>query len=441
MKRLKHTRVSTGTLHEDFQYEYNLDDEITKITSLASAPLTPLSKMATAADAANRIAQFGAASYSFNQEGQTTAKTDISGTTGYQWDARGRLTRATLPSGQIVDYGYDVLGRRVNRAANGLTTTFQYDGADVVIDRIGGVGTDYLNGLEVDEKLRQSDGTWGTNYFLRDHLGSTIGLTATSGEMVELLQSYEAFGSGNISQRTRYGYTGRERDDLTGLMHYRARWYDPYQGRFFSEDQVHQESSLNLYGYVGNNPIGNIDPSGEVVQIFIGAGTSVITGFLIAKLTGQCYGWKEALIDAGTGALGVGLASKAQKLWRIQKLRQIAKSRGLSNKPGHGYTETWESGIERLHIKHEAAKNSGLQPDSYRPRFDYRTGPGQYWDPFTGRIGPGPKSALGHVPLEPPLSPSASAGVGMITGPLGTAARAGCGSNSSNCKVDVTVVE
>jgi hypothetical protein len=28
---------------------------------------------------------------------------------------------------------------------------------------------------------------------------------------------------------TRYGYTGRERDSLTGLQYNRARWYDPHR--------------------------------------------------------------------------------------------------------------------------------------------------------------------------------------------------------------------
>ncbi|MFN0110520.1 MAG: RHS repeat-associated core domain-containing protein [Blastocatellia bacterium] len=292
LKRLKHTRVSTGTLHEDFQYEYNLDDEITKITSLASAPLTPLSKTATAADAANRIPQFGTASYSFNQEGQTTAKTDASGTTGYQWDARGRLTRATLPSGQAVDYGYDVLGRRINRAASGLTTTFQYDGADVVIDRVSdGSFYDYFNGLDIDDKLRQSGGAWGAIYFLQDHLGNTSGLAIIGGSLLEAQQQYDAFGASVGSMRTRYGYTGRERDEQTGLMYYRARWYDSQQGRFLSEDSIRFRGGTNFYLYVGNSPLLFKDPMGKDIYglttgASAGAGLGVAGGTATAGLMG-----------------------------------------------------------------------------------------------------------------------------------------------------------
>lgn len=59
---------------------------------------------------------------------------DATGTTNYQWDARGRLTKAVLPNGQSVDYSFDALGRRASRSYQGNTTSFLYDGSDVVAD-------------------------------------------------------------------------------------------------------------------------------------------------------------------------------------------------------------------------------------------------------------------------------------------------------------------
>ena len=296
LKRLKHTRVSTGTLHEDFQYEYNLDDEITKISSLASAPLTPQSKTATMADAANRIGQFGAASYSFNQEGQTTSKTDASGTTNYQWDVRGRLKQVTLPNGAVVNYGYDVFNRRISRSANSVTTTFQHDVDDVVIDRgSDGSSIDYLNGPDVDDKLRQASGIYGTLYFLADRLGSVAVLANASGILNEQFQ-YEAFGSNPGSIRTRYTYTGRERDDVSGLVFYRARWYDTQQGRFISEDPIGFWGGWNFYAYVGNNPLSRKDPTG-----LLNPGFCALGGFAGGALLGAGIG---GFIGGGVGALG-----------------------------------------------------------------------------------------------------------------------------------------
>lgn len=261
LERLTHTN-GLNQIIEDLQYSYNPDDQIASIASLASAQMLPEAKTISPADAANRIAQFGQPSYSFNDEGQTAIETDDQGTTIYEWDARGRLTRATLPSGQTVSYGYDALGRRANRTAGGVTMDFLYDRADVVLDRgSNGSQTDYLNGLGIDQKLRQANAITGSLYFLPDHLGSTMALTEAVGNVVEQM-SYEAFGENSGSMLTRYGYTGRERDSMTGSHYYRARWYDPWQGRFISEDPIDYVGGMNLYRYVSDDPINFTDPEG-----------------------------------------------------------------------------------------------------------------------------------------------------------------------------------
>lgn len=258
---------------EDLQYSYNADDEIAAITSLASATLLTSAKTVAAADAANRIPQFGPASYSFDDQGQTVTKTDTQGTATYNWDARGRLTSVALPGGQNVSYSYDALGRRKSRTAGGMTTSFLYDGQDVVRDAISGGGiVDYLNGVGIDQKLRQT-GAGGNLYLVQDHLGSTNALTNVSGGMVERAQ-YEAFGFYAGSALTRYDFTGRERDPATGLLYYRARWYDPQQGRFVLEDPIGLTSGeVNLYAYVSSDPISFNDPSGLFRPFDWAAGT------------------------------------------------------------------------------------------------------------------------------------------------------------------------
>jgi RHS repeat-associated protein len=263
LARLTHTNAQNQAI-EDFQYTYNTDDEIASINSLASAQLMSSAQTVGTADAANRIRQFGQANFNFDDEGQTINKTDNQGITNYQWDARGRLTRATLPNGQTANYGYDSLGRRSSRTAGGVTTSFLYDDYDIVLDRGSDNSTDdYLNGLGIDNKLRQASSTTGGFYFLQDHLGSTSALTNSTGNVIERMQ-YEGYGEDNDSAFTRYSYTGRERDNLTGMLYYRARWYDPQQGRFFSEDAIDFVDGLNLYGYVSNNPTNLIDPSGQL---------------------------------------------------------------------------------------------------------------------------------------------------------------------------------
>ena len=124
----------------------------------------------------------------------------------------------------------------------------------------GAAQVDYLHGAGTDDILRQS-GAGSALYFLPDQLGSPVALTDSAGVVVER-HRYEPFGDSGGSQLTRYDFTGRERDTQTGLIYYRARWYDPQRGRFISEDPAGFAGGLNKYAYVSNNPVSKTDPSG-----------------------------------------------------------------------------------------------------------------------------------------------------------------------------------
>ena len=82
-----------------------------------------------------------------------------------------------------------------------------------------------------------------------------------------------------------YGYTGRE-PDASGLTYYRARYYDPASRRFTQRDPIgYNEGDINLYGYVGNNPVNYTDPTGEFEVA--GALGSVLLGGVIRGLSGE----------------------------------------------------------------------------------------------------------------------------------------------------------
>ena len=102
---------------------------------------------------------------------------------------------------------------------------------------------------------------------MTDHLGSTIGLTDSSANITQAI-AYDSFGNHTVSGNTRYTYTGRERDADTGLMYYRARFYDPQLGRFIGEDPIGLNGGINPYSYVLNNPARSVDPSGLDIYDF-----------------------------------------------------------------------------------------------------------------------------------------------------------------------------
>jgi RHS repeat-associated protein len=100
---------------------------------------------------------------------------------------------------------------------------------------------------------------------LTDLQGSVRDIVDQDGAAVSRVM-YDAFGNivgGTGVLLTRYLYTGREPDTLTGLQYNRNRWYDPALGRWLSEDPIGLEGgNYNFYLYGGNNSVSLRDPSG-----------------------------------------------------------------------------------------------------------------------------------------------------------------------------------
>ena len=65
-------------------------------------------------------------------------------------------------------------------------------------------------------------------------------------------------------------YTAREYDKEIWLYYYRARYYSTELWRFINRDPVWQSDQVNMYTYIGNNPLMGVDPSGKVKQFFKG---------------------------------------------------------------------------------------------------------------------------------------------------------------------------
>jgi RHS repeat-associated protein len=70
--------------------------------------------------------------------------------------------------------------------------------------------------------------------------------------------------SGSFTDPFGYGaQAGYYTDQETGLVLYSRRYYDPASDRWLTRDPASYLGGINLYGYVDNDPLGHLDPSGE----------------------------------------------------------------------------------------------------------------------------------------------------------------------------------
>jgi RHS repeat-associated protein len=256
------------TVLGDLTYEYDKAGNRTKIGGSFARTGIPQAITSTAYNAANHQTTFGDKTLTYDNNGNLQTITDSSGTTTYIWNARNQLTGISGP-GVSASFVYDGLARREKKTVNSNLTEFLYDGVNPVQETSGAaVLANILPSLGIDEFLTRTDvGAGVTSNLLTDGLGSTIALADSAGT-VQTENTYEPFGRTTVtgaSNTNPFQYTGRE-NDVTGLYHYRARYYHPQLQRFISEDPVEfYGGDANLYSYVLNNPTNFVDPTGNVV--------------------------------------------------------------------------------------------------------------------------------------------------------------------------------
>ena len=171
------------------------------------------------------------------------------------------------------EYRYTADGQRYYKKVGTVEEYYIMDDnltAGVFSNTGTGYELDYWNILGHGVEGRYVPGS-GYRYYYKDHLGSTRAVVNATGTILDATDYYP-FGlampgrSHTTAPGTKEMFTGHERDHEVGLDYMVARRYDPALGRFMSVDPLFEVyPNWTSYHYVLNNPVANIDPTGEYV--------------------------------------------------------------------------------------------------------------------------------------------------------------------------------
>jgi RHS repeat-associated protein len=134
----------------------------------------------------------------------------------------------------------------------------EYSSSGAVLNR-------YVHGPGIDEPIVwYSVATLGSstrNYLHADRQGSVVALTSGTGN-TNFINTYDPYGIPGTGNHGRFQYTGQTYISMLGLYYYKARIYNPTLGRFMQTDPVGYKDDVDLYAYVGNDPLDRTDPMG-----------------------------------------------------------------------------------------------------------------------------------------------------------------------------------
>jgi RHS repeat-associated protein len=243
---------------------------------------------------------------------------------------------------------------------DGVTEAWVYDpwaldttSNDAVLDFQNGTLTRrWLHGPATDEPLAfesyasaATPGTGTARDLHADRLGSILRVVDPATGQVAAEYTYDSFGNqtqtGSLTQR--YGFTGREVDDESGLIYFRARHYDPTLGQFIQRDPIgFAGGDLNLYAYVWNDPLNYSDPSGLSAVRTVGRGALVAEWTIIAGNALQQGGAAVAVVTRY--CLSCPLCKGAVNQGIQQGIGELGETLGLGSPDGTKATPPTASG-------------------------------------------------------------------------------------------------
>jgi len=202
----------------------------------------------------------------------------------FEWDHSDRLRAFRIQSSRgaasvQAQYLYDASGQRVKKLV------LKQDGAVESTVYVSGIFEhhSWINGPSAAENIKlhvmdnqqriamvrvgtahPSDPSPAVQFHLGDHLGSSSLVIDDAGNWINR-EEYTPYGEttfGSFAQK-RYRFTGKERDEESGLYYHGARYYAPWLARWTSCDPAGTVDGLNLFVMCRDNPVRYFDKNGK----------------------------------------------------------------------------------------------------------------------------------------------------------------------------------
>jgi len=287
------TRIQDGSII-DLKYTVNAAADITGVNM--TAPLDPTSAFSQedtslAYDAASQASSSG---YAYDAQGRQTAAPGMT----FQWNSLARLTGIGNTA-----LTYNGLGELRTRQEGGTTISYYYnyalDNNPLVAEKNDNTGqfARYYIWTPEGRLLYMIDAADGNKvyYYHFDRTGSTLALTNAAGSVADSY-AYNPVGKllqhngSSVQPFTFVGQWGVRQEGGNGLYQMQVRYYNANTGGFLSREPlwplINDPRQVNPYQYALNNPIGQIDLTGEAPET------------VDVKLEGQVNFWSDAVRSA-----------------------------------------------------------------------------------------------------------------------------------------------